>query len=96
MPENPQLELAPILQKPVFALLGCQQMSVNTLLCDTLGLAELFRSGALQQCFIAIPLAIFSGTKGPEPKSAPKSASKVLNALSESFSGTLSHSATAH
>ena len=30
-----------MLQKPVFALPGCQRTSVNTLLCDTLGLAEL-------------------------------------------------------
>ena len=30
-----------MLQKPVFALPGCQRMSVNTLLCDTLGLAEI-------------------------------------------------------
>ena len=29
-----------MLQKPVFALAGCQPMSVNTLLCDTLGLAD--------------------------------------------------------
>ena len=28
-------------QKPVFALPGCQRMSVNTLLCDTLALARL-------------------------------------------------------
>ena len=33
--------MAQMLQKPVFALRGCQRMSVNTLLCDTLGLAEL-------------------------------------------------------
>ena len=32
--------MAQMLQKPVFALPGCQRMSVNTLLCDTLGLAE--------------------------------------------------------
>ena len=29
-----------VLQKPVFALPGCQRTSVNTLLCDTLALAE--------------------------------------------------------
>ena len=29
-----------MLQKPVFALPGCQRMSVNTLLCDTLALAD--------------------------------------------------------
>ena len=39
-PEKPQLEMAKMLQKPVFALQGCQLVSVNTLLCDTLGLAE--------------------------------------------------------
>ena len=32
--------MAQMLQKPVFALPGCQRTSVNTLLCDTLGLAE--------------------------------------------------------
>ena len=31
-----------MLQNPVFALPGCQRMSVNTLLRDTLGLAECF------------------------------------------------------
>ena len=39
-PELPHLEMAQMLQKPVFALPGCQQISVNTLLCDTLGLAD--------------------------------------------------------
>ena len=34
---NSQLETAQVLQKPVFALPGCQRRSVNTLLCDTLG-----------------------------------------------------------
>ena len=33
-------EMAQMLQNPVFELLGCQRMSVNTLLCDALGLAE--------------------------------------------------------
>ena len=33
-------KMAQMMQKPVFALPGCQRMSVNTLLCDTLGLAE--------------------------------------------------------
>ena len=32
--------MAQMLQRPVFALPGCQRMSVNTLLCDTLGLAD--------------------------------------------------------
>ena len=32
--------MAQMVQKPVFALPGCQRMSVNTLSCDTLGLAE--------------------------------------------------------
>ena len=39
-PEKPQLEMAKVLQKPVFALPGYQPISVNTLLCDTLGLAD--------------------------------------------------------
>ena len=33
-------EMAKMLQTPGFALPGCQPMSVNTLLCDTLGLTE--------------------------------------------------------
>ena len=33
-------KMAEMLQKPVFALPGCQRTSVNTLLCDTLELAE--------------------------------------------------------
>ena len=33
--------MAKALEKSVFALPGCQQISVNTLLCDTMGLAEL-------------------------------------------------------
>ena len=36
---NSQPDMA---QVPVFALPGCQRMSVNTLLCDTLRLAEHF------------------------------------------------------
>ena len=39
-PEIPHPETAQMLQKPVFALLGCQPMSVNTLLCVTLALAD--------------------------------------------------------
>ena len=39
-PEIHSYEMARMLQKPVFALPGCQRMSVNTLLCDTLALAE--------------------------------------------------------
>ena len=35
-----QLEVAEVLQKPVFALAGRQQISVNTVLCRTLGLAD--------------------------------------------------------
>ena len=38
-PEKRQLDMAEMLQKPVFALPRCQPISVNTLLCDTLGLA---------------------------------------------------------
>ena len=41
-PEIHSYEMAQTLQKPVFALPGCQQMSVNTLLCDTLALADIF------------------------------------------------------
>ena len=39
-PEIQSYEMAQMLQKPVFALPDCQRMSVNTLLCGTLGLAE--------------------------------------------------------
>ena len=39
-PERPQPEMAKVLRKPAFAILGCQQISVNTLLCHTLGLVE--------------------------------------------------------
>ena len=46
-PENMHLEMSQMLQKPVFALPGCQQMSVNTLLCDTLALAEVYFLDAL-------------------------------------------------
>ena len=40
-PEIRGWKMAQMLQKPVFALPGCQGTSVNTLLCDTLGLADL-------------------------------------------------------
>ena len=40
-----QLEMGKMLQKPVFALPGCQPISVNTLVCDTLGLARLSKFG---------------------------------------------------
>ena len=40
-----------MLQKPVFALPGCQRMSVNTLLCDTLALADpRLRQNLVQVC----------------------------------------------
>ena len=39
-PEICGYEMAQMLRKPVFALPGCQRMSVNTLLCDTLGFAR--------------------------------------------------------
>ena len=48
---NSQLEMGLMLQKPVFALPGCQRMSVNTLLCDTLGLADSMEVRlAIKQC----------------------------------------------
>ena len=40
-PEIHSYEVAQMLQKPVFALPGCQRTSVNTLSCDTLALADL-------------------------------------------------------
>ena len=42
--------MAQMLQKPVFALPGCQRMSVNTLLCDTLGLADFEQFCSTQVC----------------------------------------------
>ena len=48
-PEIRGWKTAQMLQKPVFALPGCQRTSVNTLLCDTLGLAENGRNRFLQQ-----------------------------------------------
>ena len=36
-----QLEMARMLQNPVFALPDCQPINANILLCDTLGLAEI-------------------------------------------------------
>ena len=39
-PEIHSHQMVQMLQKPAFALPGCQQMSVNTLLCNTLGLAD--------------------------------------------------------
>ena len=41
-PEIRSSKMAQMPQKPVFAPPGCQRMSVNTLLCGTLGLAENF------------------------------------------------------
>ena len=38
-PEKLQLEMAEMLQNPVSSLPGCERISVNTLLCDPLGLA---------------------------------------------------------
>ena len=39
-PEIQSYEMAQMLSKPVFALPGCQRMSGNTLLCNTLALAD--------------------------------------------------------
>ena len=39
-----------MLQKPAFALPGCQRMSVNTLLCDILGLAEICQKNISRIC----------------------------------------------
>ena len=44
-PEIRSKKMAQMLQKPVFALPGCQRMSVNTLLCDTLGPADFTTTG---------------------------------------------------
>ena len=41
--------MAKMLQKPVFALPGCRRMSVNTLLCDTLALADFLSVGSRER-----------------------------------------------
>ena len=58
-----------MLQKPVFALPGCQRMSVNTLLCDTLALADkLISRVSRRNCCATIPGALFSLTPIPVPR----------------------------
>ena len=52
-----QPEIARVLQKPLFALPGCQQISVNTLVCDTLGLAEL-QCHAMSPSISGIPILL--------------------------------------
>ena len=49
-PEIRGWRMAQMLQKPVFALPGCQQTSVNTRLCDTLGPAEFYSCIARVSC----------------------------------------------
>ena len=47
-PKIDSYEMAQMLEKKtVLALPGCQRMSVNTLLCDTLGLAQIFPCNSL-------------------------------------------------
>ena len=61
-PEIHSYEMAQMLQKPVFALPGCQRTSVNTLLCDTLvTVGFLYGAGAETLIFVA-------GTSGKYPK----------------------------
>ena len=69
-PEIHSYEMAQMLQKPVFALPGCQRMSVNTLLCDTLGLAEQIKTA--QPCgWIASMFLCFINMCGlREPKNS--------------------------
>ena len=50
-PEKPQLETAKLLQKPLFALPDCQPISVNTVLCDALGVPSTPKS-----CIGSIPI----------------------------------------
>ena len=71
-PEIHSNEMAHMLQKPVFALPGCQRLSVNTLLCDTLGLAEM----------ITIRDEIWGTSKGRERQLLPSSLG-ALDATSE-------------
>ena len=62
-PEIHSYEMAQMLQKPVFALPGCQRMSVNTLLCDTLALADHFPLSSA----IASPESLWEHLEGPLP-----------------------------
>ena len=58
---NSQLEMAQMLQKPVFALPGCQRMNVNTLLCDTLGLADSGADLARSESYCKMPRSAAPG-----------------------------------
>ena len=59
-PEIHSYEMAQVLQKPVFALPGCQRMSVNTLLCDTLALADDYMMHIVRITDTRIPLPFSS------------------------------------
>ena len=69
-PEIHSYEMAQMQLKPVFALPGCQRMSVNTLLCDTLALADFFRNHQKQFVFSYFPQKSIFGksTLSPPPK----------------------------
>ena len=65
--------MAKMLQKPVFALPGCQPTSVKTLLCDTLGLAK------VQQKTGVYPYTLGAGSARPYPKKgAPETGNPVF------------------
>ena len=51
-------------QKPVVTLSGCQPICVNTLLCDTLGLAEKISSVWIENVTRSIGIELFQ-SQGP-------------------------------
>ena len=67
--------MAQMLQKQVFALPGCQRMSVNNLLCDTLGLAA--QSAWFYLVTLTLQSLFFFARKS---KDAPKKARTSLSA----------------
>ena len=81
---NSQLEVAQMLQKPVFALPGCQRMRVNTLLCDTLGLAEMER-----QPFQDEPSKLKIGTARTFPCTNPAEQRLPCASLSHFYMGSI-------
>ena len=72
-------------KKPVFALPGCQRMSVNTLLCDTLALADLKcpAFGARAPRRLKAPYAICTHREQKsKTRNRPKSVQHELGTLS--------------
>ena len=71
IPGKPQIEMAnKMLQTIVFVLPGCQPICVNTLLCDTLGLADLGCSNRRSQIarFVIRTYTVQRSAKGRRQK----------------------------